>query len=92
VIRVNDLVADLVVHIFWLPPRKQNQYRAMCCKSQGISIEMKRLEKSQCKFGSRIAMERLNRERTRQVNGKGLGTQRGRERPEYSSTFAFPHL
>jgi hypothetical protein len=58
VIRVNDLVADLVFHNFWLPPRKHKQNKAMCCKSQDISIEMKRLEKIGCKVGRRIAVLR----------------------------------
>jgi hypothetical protein len=58
VIRVNDLVANLVVHIFGCPPGSTKKYKAMCCKSQDISIEMKRLEKNQCKFGTAIAVAR----------------------------------
>lgn len=45
VIRVNDLVADLVVHILGCPQEIHRECRTMCCKSQDISIEMKRLEK-----------------------------------------------
>ena len=54
-IRVNDLVADLIVHKFGCPPEKQTQYKSLCCKSQDISIEMKRLGKIWCRFGSEIA-------------------------------------
>src|SRR2546426_8566449 len=35
-IRVNDLVADLVIHKLDAPPEKQTQYRSLCCKSQDI--------------------------------------------------------
>jgi hypothetical protein len=55
-IRVNDLVADLIVHKLDCPPEKQTQYKSLCRKSQDISLGIKRLEKMKCKFGSGIAI------------------------------------
>jgi hypothetical protein len=41
-----------------LPPREmQQKYRKMCCKSQDISIGIKRLGKIRSQFGSEIAPE-----------------------------------
>src|SRR6202158_3555862 len=44
VIRVNDLVADLVVHRFGCPPQETHkEYITLCCKSQDISSGIRRL-------------------------------------------------
>ena len=53
VIRVNDLVADLVVHSFGCPPQETHKkYITLCCKSQDISCGIRRLGKIGYEFGS----------------------------------------
>jgi len=52
VIRVNDLVADLVVHSFGCPPEMHRKYNGLCWKSQDISSGMKGLGKLKYEFGS----------------------------------------
>src|SRR5208282_3547715 len=56
VVRINDFVADLVIHSLGCPPRSQDQCTGVCRKSQDIPSGIREIAGVRFEFGKRIAL------------------------------------